>query len=67
MNGYVEAGYLVVLVTLALYGGRLVLRRRSLARWLPERDDRPAERPSATEKPAPVPTTPAGPAREEAG
>ena len=36
MNGYVEAGYSVVLATLALYAGRLVLRRRTLERWLPE-------------------------------
>jgi hypothetical protein len=69
VNGYVEAGYSVVLVVLALYSARLVLRRRSLARWLPERDGRSAEGPAATETPmpVPVPTNPAGPEREKAG
>jgi hypothetical protein len=32
VNGYVEAGYAVALGTLALYAGRLVVRRRALER-----------------------------------
>ena len=32
MNGYVVAGYLVILVSLALYAARVVLRTRTLAR-----------------------------------
>ncbi|MBO0714642.1 MAG: hypothetical protein J2P59_07785 [Acidimicrobiales bacterium] len=43
MNGYVEAGYSLVLAALALYAGRLVLRRRTLERWLPERGEHPGD------------------------
>jgi hypothetical protein len=57
VNGYVEAGYAVVLATLALYAGRLVLRRRGLERWLPER--RRGEQAAATETRAPAPVPPA--------
>jgi hypothetical protein len=79
VNGYVEAGYSVVLATLALYGGRLVLRRRALERWLPEHGDRRGQptgdrsgQPTAvSETPGPSPAPPAqateSPVREEGG
>jgi hypothetical protein len=59
VNGYVEAGYAVVLATLALYAGRLVLRRRGLERWLPERPDQRDQPTAVTETRAPAPVPPA--------
>lgn len=45
MNGYVEAGYSVVLASLAAYSLRVVLRRRSLERaLLPPRPDEEGQR-----------------------
>jgi hypothetical protein len=71
VNGYVEAGYAVVLATLALYAGRLVLRRRGLERWLPERRDRSGQPAPVAETPAPAPVPRAkaieSPVREEGG
>jgi hypothetical protein len=71
VNGYVEAGYAVVLVTLALYAGRLVLRRRGLERWLPERRDRSGQPTDLVETAAPPPAPPArateSPVRKEGG
>jgi hypothetical protein len=44
VNGYVEAGYSVVLATLAIYAARLAMRRRALQRAAPQ-PHRPAPDP----------------------
>lgn len=53
MNGYVEAGYVVGLGTLAGYAASLVARERSARRRLAGGGVRQVAAPSASESPAP--------------
>jgi hypothetical protein len=61
VNAYVEAGYSVVLATLALYAGRLVLRRRTLERWLPEQGERRSDAVPVDSSNSAPPNEPRGP------